>query len=631
MSQTKIENKMIQYRSAILLAMFLVILILFLIFLSKISTIINSDRETDNKIITLGNKAIRGKIISADNFVVSFSQKHFRAEINTRSIDPKKKDLFIKLFSIYSGISEDEILSKFVTPSGKKIRGRIVLCSNIDVRLSRDLKALSRKMSALRIFKPLNPKKPHLIYGLDIIPDSETRSFPHKDILTPVVGYVHTEVMDGYKIPIGIKGLEKSYRDFLEPTQNGIIKGKRDIQGTVLRDGKTRELQRIDGMDIHLNINLDFQRSVEKVLDEMKNQIGAEEIMVAVMESHTGKILSLASSERFNPKHITQEDVKSLNPNFSEYLYEPGSVMKPFTLAIALDANKVNLNKPIHLGGKLKVTKKYTISDDDYFKALTPKGIIMHSSNIGIAKIAWRLTGQELYDGWRKFGFSRPSGIDLSKELSGRIKKPYLLNYKVHSANTAYGYGMLTTFIQMIKGYSAFNNKGVAVTPKLVNYLSSRGKHYETLNEVSDLQACTPYTASKIHDILIATVNRGTGTSAQYDGLTVGGKTGTAHINYKGHYIEKYHSSFYGFVNDKFGHNYTVGVFVIKAKKVYFASQTAAPTFKKILNKMVKHHYLIVDKALAKKDLARRKAVRKRRHDAYVRKIQAYNKAHGIE
>ncbi len=631
MSNVKIENKMIYYRSAILLGMFILILILFIIFISKISGVINTQRQTDNKFVTIENKSIRGKIISKDNFVVSFSQKHYRAEVNTKSIDPKKRDLFIKLFSIYSGISEKEILSKFVTKRGKKIRGRIVICSDIDVRLSRDLKALSRKMSSLGIFRPLNPKKPHLIYGLDIIANSETRYFPHKDTLTPIIGYVHTEIRDNYKVPVGVKGLEKSYKDFLEPTQNGLIKGKRDILGTVLRDGKTRELERIDGMDIHLNINLDFQRSVEKVLDKMKKQIGAEEIMVAVMDSHTGNLLSLASSERFDPKHINQEDVKSLNPNFSEYLYEPGSVVKPFTLAIALDANKVDLNKPIRLGGKLKVTKKYTISDDEYFSSLTPKGIIMHSSNIGISKIAWRLTGQELYDGWRRFGLSLPSGIDLSKELSGRIKQPYLLNYKVHSANTSYGYGLLVNFMQMIKGYSAFNNNGVAVTPKLVEYLSSKGKKYNTLNDVSDLNASTPYTASKIKDILIATVNRGTGRSAQYDGLIVGGKTGTAHINYKGKYIDEYHSSFYGFVNDKLGHKYTVGVFVIKPQKVYFASQTAAPTFKKVVDKMVKHGYLIVDESQAKIDLAKRAAVRKRRHDAYVRKIKAYNKAHGIK
>jgi len=631
MQEAKTENMMIRYRSAILLAMFIIILFLFLVFLSTVMKTMNSDRHTDNKLITLENKAIRGKIISADNFVISFSQKQFRAEVNTRSIDPKKKDLFIKLFSIYSGINERKILSKFFNKEGRAIRGRIVLYDHIDVRLASDLKSLSYKMSKLDIFRPLNPRKPHLVYGLDILPASETRYFPHKNLLTPVVGYIRIEEKNNYKMPIGIKGLERAYAEFLTPTQNGFLKGKRDILGTVLRDGHTVEKKRIDGMDIHLNINLDFQRSVEHVVDKMKKQVAADEIMVAVMESQTGKMLALASSERFDPKHITQKDVKSLNPNFSEYLYEPGSVMKPLTLAIAIDHGKVNLNTPIALGGKLKVTNTYTISDDEYYKSLTPKGIIMHSSNIGIAKISWRLTGRELYDGWRSFGLSKRSGIDLSKELTGRIKAPSQLNHKVHAANMAYGYGMFANFMQMVKAYSAFNNNGIAMTPKLVNYLSSGSKEYEPLTEVADLQACTPYTASKINEMLVATVNKGTGRSAQYDGLTVGGKTGTAHIAYKGHYVEQYHSSFYGFVNDKLGHKYTIGVFVIRPQKLYFASQTAAPTFQKVVKKMVRHKYLFVDTSLARIHKAQRGAIRKRRHDAYVRKIKAYNKAHGIE
>jgi len=631
MEAVKTENRMIRYRSAILLAMFLTIFLLLFIFLSTLLGIMNSDRHTDNKFISIENKAVRGKIVSADNFVVAFSKKQFRAEVNTRSIDPKKKDLFVKLFSIYSGISEKKILSKFFTKSGKAIKGRIILCDNIDVRLSSDLKSLSHKMSSLDIFRPLNPRKPHLVYGLDILPASETRYFPHKNLLTPVVGYVQTKELHDYKMPVGMKGLERAYRDYLEPSRNGLRKGKRDVLGTILRNGQNIDVSRIDGMDIHLNINLDFQRSVEKVLDEMKSQIAAQEIMVAVMESKTGKLLSLASSERFNPKHIRNKDVPSLNPNFSEYLYEPGSVIKPLTLSIAMDKGKVNLAKQITLGGHLKVTSKYTISDDDYFKALTPKGIIMYSSNIGIAKIAWRLTGQELYEGWRKFGLAQSSGIDLSKELAGRIKPASKLNYKTHSGNMAYGYGMMVNFMQMIKAYSAFNNEGVAVTPKLVNYLTSNSKEYESVQEVEDLTACSAKTANKINDILIATVNRGTGTAAQYDGLTVGGKTGTAHIVSNKQYVEQYHSSFYGFVNDKLGHKYTIGVFVIKAKKVYFASQTAAPTFKKVVDKMVKHNYLVVDKALARIHLASREATRKRKRAVYLRKIKAYNKAHGIE
>ena len=626
------ENRMIRHRSAILLILFIVIFVLFFVFVVTVGKTLGTDRATDNKFTTLENKAVRGKIISADNFVVSFSKKQFRAEVDTRSIDPKKKNLFVKLFSIYTGLSEEEVFSKFVNKSGKTIHGRIVLTSKIDYRLASDLRSLSYKMSKLHIFRPLNPSKPHLIFALDVLPDSETRMFPHKNLLTPLVGYVKTEMLDNYNQPIGIKGLERAYSAYLEPDKNALVKAKKDVLGTPLLSGTSRKIERIDGMNLHLNMELSFQKDVEHVLDEMKKQTAAQEVMAAVMDSETGQLYALASSERFNPKHIRQKDVKALHPKFSEYLYEPGSVIKPLTLAIALDKNKVTLNKQITLGGKLKVSEHYIISDDDYFKSLTPKGIIMYSSNIGIAKIAWRLSGRELFDGWKNFGLSRRSGVDLSKELVGRIKPASLLNHKTHAANMAYGYGMLANFMQLLKAYSAFNNNGIAVTPKIVKHMTDMNhKIYSVPQEVAGLQACSARTANVIKDMLQGTVNRGTGTAAQYDGLAVGGKTGTAHISERGRYVEKYHSSFYGFANDKLGHKYTIGVFVIKPKKVYFASQTAAPTFQKIIGKLVDHNYLVVDRTLAKIHLSKRETLRAKKHAAYIRKIEAYNKKHGIK
>jgi len=626
MEEDYVENKIIRYRSSILLGMFLVITFLLMIFLITIVVTINSDRDTDNKFSTIRNRAIRGSIISADGYLVSYSQKLFRAEVNTRSIDPKKKNLFINLFSIYTGIPRQKIRDKFVDSNGKSIKGRIVLSKDIDIKLANDLKALARKLNKMRVFRPLNPKKPHLVLGLDIIADNEKRYFPHHDLLTPTIGYMQRRENNGYKSPVSIKGLERAYDSYLTPTQDGLIKGKRDVLGTVILNGKSKFTPRVDGMSLHLNIALDFQKSVERVLDKMKRQIGAEEIMVAVMNSKTGQILSLATSERFDPERIHQRDVKALNPNFSEYLYEPGSVIKPLTLSIALDNNKVDLYEIIQIGGTHRVNSKYTITDDSYFKELTPIDIIVHSSNIGISKIAWRLSGKELYDGFRAFGLAQISGIDLSKELEGRIKAPYQLDYPTYSANSAYGYGMFVNFMQMVKAYSAFNNNGVAVTPQIVNYLSDiHSKRYEVPQEVPPLKACSPDTAHAVHNILVTVVERGTGRSAQYDGLEVGGKTGTAHATYKGRYVDEYHSSFYGFANDKFGHKYTIGVLVIKPKKVYFASQTSAPTFYKVVKEMVNFGYLQPDKLQAKIDYNRRIKIRRQRRASYLRKIEEYN------
>jgi cell division protein FtsI (penicillin-binding protein 3) len=507
----------------------------------------------------------------------------------------------------------------------------VVLSEDLDYRLASDLKSLAYKMHKLKIFRPLNKDKPHIVYGLDILPSSEERYFPHKDIMTPVLGYVRKRE-EKYRRVYGIKGLEKEYNDYLEGERNGYIKGKADASYTPILSGASTRSERADGYNLHLNIELAFQEKVEEVLDQMKKQTAADEVMAAVMDSKTGAVLALASSERFNPERIRKQDIKALDPNFSEYLYEPGSVIKPLTMAIALDNKKVDLSKQIRLGGKYRVTDTHVISDDEYYEALTPKGIIMYSSNIGISKVAWELSGQELYDGWRKFGLAQYSRVDLSREKPGRIKPAYKFNHKTHSSNTAYGYGLLTNFMQLIKAYSAFNNDGIAVTPKIVNYLSNQyGKRYMLEDEYPYFQACTAKTARTINDMLQATVNRGTGTAAQYDGLEVGGKTGTAHITEKKEYVEKYHSSFFGFANDKKGHKYTIGVFMIKPKKVYFASQTAAPTFAKIVAKMVEEDYLVVDEALAKRHYAKRKELRAKKRAAYLRKIKAYNKKHGIK
>ena len=629
MEEEFIDNRIIQYRSSILLGMFMVIALLLIGFLITIIGTINSNRHTDNKFSTIRNRAIRGSIISADGYFLSYSQKLYRAEVNTRSIDPKKKDLFINLFSIYSGIPRYKIEQKFVNSRGKSIKGRIVLSRNIDVRLASDLKSLGFKMNKMKVFRPLNKNRPHLILGLDIIADNENRYFPHEKTLTPTIGYMQVKESKGYRYPVAIKGLEKSYDAYLSSSKDGLIKGKRDVLGTVIRTGESKSVKRVDGMDLHLNVALDFQRSVERVIDKMKKQVGADEILVAVMNSHTGQILSLATSERFNPEKIRQKDVKSLNPNFTEYLYEPGSVIKPLTLSIALENNRVDLYKKIKLGGKYRVNDKYTITDDGYFKSLTPRGVIIYSSNIGISKIAWELSGKELYDGYRAFGLAQKSGVDLSKELSGKIKAPYLLDYPTYSANSAYGYGMFVNFMQLVKAYSAFNNDGVAVTPKIVDYLSdSNNKKYDTEGEVPSLKACSTNTAQSVHSILVDVVEKGTGTAAQYDGLEVGGKTGTAHITYKGKYVDEYHSSFYGFANDKFGHNYTIGVLAIKPKKVYFASQTAAPVFHNVVKEMVKFNYLEVDELLSEIDFKRRINMRKRKKSAYIRKIKLYNRRH---
>ncbi|MCB4779626.1 MAG: penicillin-binding protein 2 [Sulfurovum sp.] len=596
----EIKNTAMQQRTNKITWLFMLITLAMVFLLFSVFNIILSDRHIPSQHTTIHNRSFRGSIISADNYTLSHSYKTYQAVIRGESIDPKKKEIFITLFSIYSGIPKNEIRKRFKDQKGRQIKGNIVLSKTLNAKQAMQLKSLAYKFRRLKIFRSVKIHSGiEVLYGLDIIEIGESRQFPLHDTLSPVLGYVHKKNDEHYTRPQGKKGLERKYEKYIISKKDGYLRGKRDVGGNIIYDKNSIKQKRVNGMDLHLNISLAFQRHIEKMIDTMKKRIDAEEILIGVMESRTGKVLSLATTERYDPDHITQKDIPKLNLKFTEYPYEAGSVLKPITLAVAIDHKVVTPQTWFKTyNGRMKIGKQYTVTDDEKFDSLTATDIIVHSSNVGISQISWRLTGKEFRDGLLAFGFSRPSGIDLSRELSGRIKSLHLLNNKMHRANSAYGYGMLVTFAQLWKAYSAFNNGGIAVTPRIVNYLQdSIGRHFILSPSEGNLHPISKKTAQQIHEILKEVVKRGTGLKTQYLGLEIGGKTGTSHIAKHGHYTHEYHSSFYGFANDKKGHKYTIGILVIRAKGryKYFASQSAVPTFKNVVRILVDQGYLKPD------------------------------------
>jgi cell division protein FtsI (penicillin-binding protein 3) len=595
-----IKNEAILNRKNKITFLFLLIFLAITLFLLSILKTITSDRRVPSNTSTIHDRSYRGSIISQDGYTLSDSQKTYQAVIRGSSIIPEKKALFVKLFSIYSGIPQKELLKKFKNSKGKEIKGNIVLSRTINARSAMQLKSLAYKLRQLDVFRSIkNRNGIEVVYGLDIIENGESRRFPVKDVLSPILGYVGDKSDGRYTRPEGKKGLERAYEKHITSKKNGYFRGKRDVVGSVIHDKNSIQRTRVDGLDLHLNIPLALQRRVELMADQMKQSIDAEEIVVGIMESQTGKLLSVATTKRYDPGRIRQQDVPALWPKFTEYPYEAGSVIKPITVAVALENKVVTPNTWFNTyNGRMKIGKRHTVTDDHKFESLDVTDIVVESSNVGTSQIAWRLTGQEFREGLLKFGIAYPSGVDLSRDLPGALKPVYKLDHKLHKANTSYGYGMMVTHAQLMKAYSAFNNNGLAMTPRIVDYLEDKkGNHYTLDPEQPNLQAVSKRTADKVKDILIQVVERGTGKKAKYPGLEVGGKTGTAHIAKNGRYVREYHSSFYGFANDSQGNKYTIGVLVIRAKKYrkYFASQSAVPTFRRTLDILVELDYLKPD------------------------------------
>ncbi|NPA28479.1 MAG: penicillin-binding protein 2, partial [Epsilonproteobacteria bacterium] len=507
----------------------------------------------------------------------------------------KKKDFFLTLFSIYTNIPKEELEKKFYTKSGKPKKGWIILANNIDAKTAIFLKDLKHKLNRLKVFHAIGVNK-NFYYGLTITQIGESREYPLKEALSPILGYTREKKINGYTQIVGYNGIEKFYEKFLNKKQDGIIKGKRDVLGYVVYNNDTLIKEKENGYNLVLNINLGLQKNIDLILDYYKEKLNAKEIIAAVMRSKDSKIIAITSSNRYNPLDIKPDEIANLQPKATTYAYEPGSVLKPITYALALENNIITPDSVIDTNNGKMWIGRFRISDDEPFSSLRALDIIVHSSNIGISKIAWMLGSQKFREGLLAFGLgAQKSGIDIGREALGKIYSLKELKNRANLATSSYGYGIKATFAQLLKAYNVFNNGGSSISPRVVNYLTKEGsdKKYIVKKDYNQIAPISPQTAEIVKKTLIEVVNRGTGVRAKTKGLIVGGKTGTAMIASKNGYEERYHTSFFGFANDFEGNRYTIGVLVIEPSfKYHFASQSAAPVFKKIVTALVERGYL---------------------------------------
>ena len=575
-------------KSKKILLLYILIGLAFTVFLSVMLMSAVKPRHTPSLYAKESSKAGRGNIISADGFHLATTKKLYKAVVNTRYIDPDKKELFVELFSIYSGIKSKEIRKKL-----EKRKGVVVLSYHIPQIQAQYLKKLARELRRFKVFMELkNPKTGYRsVHGLSIIESGESREYPYGNLLTPVIGYTHKVEESGYTHINGVKGLEKKFDGDLAARQDGSSRGKRDVNSYILLNKESFTKAKIAGLDIKLTIPVALQIKMEKMLDEMKVELKAKQVMLAIMNSTNGEVLTMASSNRYLPKSIKRSDYPSLNSGMIEYSFEPGSVIKPITFSLLLEKRLVN---PYDLvnghNGRFKIGRK-VITDEHKFDWLSAENVIVHSSNIGIAQLAQKLSGYEFNQGLKKFGFSQKSTPDLIYEKTGSVPSSKRLENEIYKATCSYGYGMRANLMQIMRAYSAFNNNGKMVYPKIIHSFIDEYSQENLSEGEEQVEAIKSSTALRMKKILIKTVNKGTGVKAITKGLEIGGKTGTAHIVEKGRYVNKYNTAFVGFANDKKS-KFTMGVIVVQPKKSQFASQTSVPVFKKAVDIMIEDGYL---------------------------------------
>jgi cell division protein FtsI (penicillin-binding protein 3) len=432
--------------------------------------------------------------------------------------------------------------------------------------------------------------------GLWMVRESK-RSYPHGEMASQILGTVNLDSQ-------GIEGIEMWKEE--------VLKGK-VASVSALRDGLGRptfidaeaakELE--DGSSVQLTIDASLQFAVEQELKASVTRHGAVGGSVVVMDSVTGEILALANEPSFNPGQAGASAAKRRNRALTDG-YEPGSIMKPIVLAGAL-SNGWKATDKIHGEGGSFVVQGHRISEaeaDEKFEWIPLSKMIQVSSNVVAAKLALKLGTEKLNSIIRSFGFGQKSGMGFPGEISGII--PAKKDWKpINIANIGFGHGVLVTPIQMLRAYAAFANGGHLVQPRIIRkVLSPREEAMQSSDPIESELAPTAtrilseqVVRDTVQAMSLVTLEGGTGIKAHLDGYQVAGKTGTAQVvdPKTGRYSRsKYNASFVGF---PVGVEPRIVIFasVQEPKGIYYASETAAPLFRGVLQAAVNRFSIPTD------------------------------------
>ncbi len=410
--------------------------------------------------------------------------------------------------------------------------------------------------------------------GIGFAPESK-RFYPNVETAAHVVGFTGRD-------PNGLEGIELRY-DSTILGNTGYMITERDALGRNIAVKNTVIKDSSPGNNIVLTLDKTIQFIAEKELAKAVTESNAKGGMALVMESDTGKVLAMANYPTFNPNAYSRYSLAQLRNRVVADSFEPGSTFKVFTIAAALDSGAIKSTDIYNCeNGAYRIANR-TIHDDHPHSRLNISDIIKYSSNIGSAKIGFKMGEEKLSSYLRNFGFGTRTGIDLPGESPGNLKRN---GYKIDLATTTFGQGVSLSAIQLVSAVSAIANGGMLMKPYLVErILDDSGKEVQHFEPQAIRRVISPETSKKVSTMMeTVTGEGGTGTNAAVDGFRVAGKTGTAQ---KVDPVTRTYSptkrigSFVGFVPaDK--PKLTIAVIIDEPQGIKYGGVVAAPAFKVI-------------------------------------------------
>lgn len=531
------------------------------------------------------------QVVDHGKYVAMADNQHNLAE----SIDPERGEIYLEDSPDFYPLAVNrQAFLAYAVP--KEIQDATEVSNRLSGLLQVDVREIEAKLQdkddPFEVIKrrltdeEANRLKEARIKGVHLLPEVY-RYYPGRELASQIVGFVGYK---GDKVS-GQYGVEASLEDRLRGRAGTVIQ-ERDAGGRWIpfsdRDSQPAE----NGESLVLTINREIQYEVEKTLKEAVESQQADGGTAIVMDPMTGKILAMASMPGFDPNDYAKTDVSLfMNPAVS-LPYEPGSIMKPITMAIGLEEGKISPDTTyVDTGAVQEAGFTIRNAEDKVYGHSTMTKVLEQSINTGMIYIQKSVGNKTFADYMRRFGFGEKTGVALPAELTGNVRNLENLKSDIQFFTASFGQGVTATPLQMVTAYAVLANGGALMKPQILDKVIHADGRVEDVPWEEVRRVVSEETSRKIGVMLRNVVVNGHGKRADVPGYLVAGKTGTAQVAKKGgggYEDGAAIGSFVGYapLNDP---KFVVLVKVVNPKGVQWAESSAAPAFGKIMKFLLEY------------------------------------------
>jgi cell division protein FtsI (penicillin-binding protein 3) len=406
--------------------------------------------------------------------------------------------------------------------------------------------------------------------GVQLQPERK-RFYPNRRLAASYLGFAGR---DG----LGLSGIELAFDEQLRGATTE-LEVTRDARGNVLMSTGS-QLRARRGARLVLTLDARLQRAAEAALADALERTGARHVSLVALDPRNGDVLALAEAPGFDPNRFWEAKPSVFRTRSFVDTFEPGSTLKPFTVALALEAGVVDAGDRFDCEDGAWQLHDRTIRDWEPHGVLSVHEIVVHSSNIGAAKVASRLGSRRLVEGLRRFGFGERSRSDFPGEAPGVVRMIREAQ-SVERANLAFGQGLTVTPLQLAAAGAVLANGGRRVTPRLALRVESAHEVIAFPSGIGEA-VLSESVARRVLAMMLDAVATGTGTRARLPRTRVAGKTGTAQKVIDGRYSqERYVASFLGILpaDDP---KIVIAVIVDDPRGAHTGGGVAAPIFRTV-------------------------------------------------